>query len=1048
MLFSYDKFKRSERPLVYLAKPDKTYIGVIKTQNLVTPLVFNGISEASFKINKYENNKLVNYYDDVELLKLIELPNIGWFQITNVTTNGDGYNELKEVKALSLENELTSKLLTSFGSMGVESDENGGLDRYYLFNSNDEAHSIFHIIFEQAPTWSAGFVDESLLVETRAFNNDSVDVYSFLTNDVSKAFECIFIFDTFNKTISAYKLENYGEHTSIYLTYRNLIKSNVIESDSSNIKTVMYVAGGDDNGTPLTISDVNLSGTNMIYDFSYYKPWMSQALQNKLNEYESLYNTNVNSYTNGLATLNTLYTELSSLKSKSPDVPESTTWSQYGLKELEGKSGSYEKLMSVYMGKDDDTSKAQYTFNRNFKVAVDAEIKVRKSQIKTKETQIANQITLVQSYVLNLEDYLGTDLYKELTTYAHYTDFIDDTFITTDIMTDAERLQMKRDLLAMAQKELAKVSRPSYTMKIDAMNFTTIPEFKRYTDQLALGNIITVEYDDGLTVESRLLKLTINWDNPNDGFSMTFSSKNRLEEGWAEFAEIQSMASSAATSQAINGTGWTNAKKATPKINTYMKSALDMSLQKLKSGQDERFTIGESGAIWKRLISEDTYSPNQMWGTSNGLFLTDDNWATAKVGIGEITLPDGTIGYGIAAPTIIGDLLISQKLHIKNNNSSIVMNEDGAKFTNCDINITSGTNILTLNAEKGIELSKGTVKQFYFDAEGNITYAGKMIGGSIESSNYVLNTSGMRIGLTNGTIDSKNFKLGIDGKVSILGGSDLDLISSSENSSIIRLRKEGNAYEKNITPYSYESIKRIADENSDICSSVLQPQGLWFYPSDTPYSENNPINTTYQRNGISFRENKTEPVAWYNKDSMRVLGDASLNGSLFFISNDEIKADISCTHETSIMNYGANEHIFYVGTSSKLRIRENSINAYTTMYTSSGAVVTSDRNAKHDEIDLDERYIKLAELIYIKGFKYNDGTSDRLHIGVIAQDIEQFLIEAKIDKKDCAILCIDADGKYSIRYDELNCLMAWYHQRKVKQLEQRLTIIEQNNIIA
>src|SRR5690606_11272281 len=104
---------------------------------------------------------------------------------------------------------------------------------------------ILHIVLEKAPTWKIGFIDPDITTQYRAFNNDSVDAYSFLTTDVSKEFECIFQFDTFEKSISAYKLENIGQLTSIYLSYRNLIKQIDIKSNSSDIKTIMYVAGGD-----------------------------------------------------------------------------------------------------------------------------------------------------------------------------------------------------------------------------------------------------------------------------------------------------------------------------------------------------------------------------------------------------------------------------------------------------------------------------------------------------------------------------------------------------------------------------------------------------------------------------------------------------------------------------------------------------------------------------------------------------------------------------------------------------------------------------------
>jgi hypothetical protein len=659
MIFSYDAFNRLDRPLTYLAKPNKKYIGTIQSRELVTDLCFNNISEITFKVNKYENKEKTLHYDEIEQLMLIEVSYIGWFQITEVDTIGDGENEIKQITALSLENELTTKILTSFGSMGVETDDTGGLDRYCLFSLTDIEHSILHIVMEKAPTWSIGYIDPEITTQYRSFTNDSVDAYSFLTSDVSSEYECIFQFDTFNKQISAYKLANIGDVTSIYLSYRNLIKQIEVKANAPDIKTVMYVAGGDDGGTPLGIIEVNPNGNNYISNFSYYKPWMSSELQAKLDAYEIEYTSRTINFTPAIDTLQTLYEELSSIQNRVPSVEHSTTWDEYGLVELQNEFDYYNQKMSLYLDGSNETSRLNYYNILYGTSGISKALTVRKAEYDVKLLQITNQKTLCESYILDLPSYLGIDLYKELTAYAHYTDFVDDSFITTESMSNDQRLQMKRDLLAMAQTELAKVCKPSYTMTVDAINFTTIPEFKKYSEQMYLGNILTVDYDNDILVESRLLKMHIEWDNLKN-FQLTFSSKNRLDEGWAEFAEIQQQASNAATSQTINGTGWNNAKNKVSTVSQYMKSALDTSLQKLKSGVNEEFKIDGTGTLWRKWDdSINDYSPNQMWGVGNGLFMTENSWQNVSLALGELDLGNGVTKYGIAAPLLMGDAILA-----------------------------------------------------------------------------------------------------------------------------------------------------------------------------------------------------------------------------------------------------------------------------------------------------------------------------------------------------------------------------------------------------
>ena len=78
--------------------------------------------------------KLTNKdYNNIIEGNLLHVKNIGWFQITEPKETGFGVNKSKEVTALSLENEFCHKYLTSFGSMGVKDDWDGGLDLYYLW---------------------------------------------------------------------------------------------------------------------------------------------------------------------------------------------------------------------------------------------------------------------------------------------------------------------------------------------------------------------------------------------------------------------------------------------------------------------------------------------------------------------------------------------------------------------------------------------------------------------------------------------------------------------------------------------------------------------------------------------------------------------------------------------------------------------------------------------------------------------------------------------------------------------------------------------------
>lgn len=138
------------------------------------------------------------------------------------------------------------------------------------------------------------------------------------------------------------------------------------------------------------------------------------------------------------------------------------------------------------------------------------------------------------------------------------------------------------------------------------------------------------------------------------------------------------------------------------------------------------------------------------------------------------------------------------------------------------------------------------------------------------------------------------------------------------------------------------------------------------------------------------------------------------------------------------------------------------------MYISSGTAVTSDRRKKNTINDINPDFAEnLIMGLKPSSFKYNDGQSDRLHYGFIAQDVEELIGALCVSSKDFAPLIIDkikeeiidknADGnerrklvetgevEYSLRYEEFIAPMVSViqkQQEKINELESRLEVIE------
>ena len=88
---------------------------------------------------------------------------------------------------------------------------------------------------------------------------------------------------------------------------------------------------------------------------------------------------------------------------------------------------------------------------------------------------------------------------------------------------------------------------------------------------------------------------------------------------------------------------------------------------------------------------------------------------------------------------------------------------------------------------------------------------------------------------------------------------------------------------------------------------------------------------------------------------------------------------------------------------------------WTTVFSKTGAINTSDRTKKHNIIDLTEAYQQLFLKLKPKSFIFNDG--DRVHIGAISQDVEDAMQELGIEPRQFAGFCKDIRYEYT-EYNE------------------------------
>lgn len=339
-------------PNVVLCQTNKEKICKLNVTNLEGTFKFNSYSEISFDVPSIYcdiitgETKPTPYYDYVEGLRLVYLEGFGYFQLQDPEINGNGIQEYKHINAYSLEYSLSQRYLENF-TINASDDEDAvsSIDEVVLYNPDNIAHSLIHLVLQKAYGWTVGHVDDELKNQGRSFEIDRQSIYDFIMNDMCNTFKCYVEFDTINNVVNIYsenevercigdgetvvfKLQNdisdsstvtinghvitqynydpstkeltfsnapgqgdiieisnefkHKYDTDVIIAFENLSNEMKVNYSADDIKTVLTVKGADD----LDIRDVNF-GLPSIMNLDYYctPEWMGDSLYQEYKYY-------------------------------------------------------------------------------------------------------------------------------------------------------------------------------------------------------------------------------------------------------------------------------------------------------------------------------------------------------------------------------------------------------------------------------------------------------------------------------------------------------------------------------------------------------------------------------------------------------------------------------------------------------------------------------------------------------------------------------------------------------------------------------------------
>lgn len=289
-------------------------------------------------------------------------------------------------------------------------------------------------ILEVAVGWSAGYVSPSLIGRYRTFDQYDDYLLSFMYNQAPKKYRCVFVFDTYKRTINVYDADEERPSLPIYLDFDNLVKSLDIEEKSDELVTAVRPYGSDE----LSIRDINPIGTNWIYDLSYFiangdigeplaSRWVSwqRSILNRQAYYRGLTALRASAtarLTAAKAALTDLKGELESL------TAQQSVTIQASAMEVTDAGKAYQQSLLNEINAKINTKKQEISAQESAIAAIDSELN------PNNPSSYAAQIKAVVNE-LSISNYFTAAEYKELSNFLIEQDITEDTFVATDVDT-------------------------------------------------------------------------------------------------------------------------------------------------------------------------------------------------------------------------------------------------------------------------------------------------------------------------------------------------------------------------------------------------------------------------------------------------------------------------------------------------------------------------------------------------------------------------------------------------------------------------------------
>lgn len=486
--------------------------------------------------------------------------------------------------------------------------------------------------------------------------------YDFL-RDIENQFNCVFLFDGYNRTINVVSYDNLGEQAPIELSFDSGVIDLSID-DNNEYPNALKVIGKDN----LSISNENIYGGEIVYNFDWYKKnIMSDDLVVNWNRYDTYLKSEIETWKQ----LKTEY--MLSYQRQTAVVNE--------IQSLENQLRARKSLLAGYINAGDTVNQTK----------IQAEIdtlmkKVESDTIKLKQytdnvQKLLDDLTLINNEV-KIEN--ATDTNGKIFSNENLLELND--IITIEEYSD-DYYTTSYGLYNNAIKILADKANPHFDFKISCANFIKLIQNPLgWNNVLSLGDYFPLKdvpqeiLNDIGESNVRLVNYTLDI-NKKEISNLEFTNKTKRKDYSHVASNIGKTANTVVRTTNTFGNIYEDARNTINQTKSLRQGLLDLASTTASNRTESNIIdIGGYGAFFIDSTNQD----NGLFITNSLICITQDNFKTCKTAISS---------DGITAELLIGREILGEKLLITNEKANFVIKGDGLRIYDGNSEIESNLRI-------------------------------------------------------------------------------------------------------------------------------------------------------------------------------------------------------------------------------------------------------------------------------------------------------------------------------------------------------------------